>query len=171
MTETKVVFVQIVDRPARKLILKRGKNAADYFSYVEEIGCGKGDDSAAWDILKEIKEAIEEPVGVWLPENLQKEGTGSYAHGVEVPADYTGAIPEGFDVIDLAPCRLMLFQGEPYEEENFGEAVSEGMEFIGRFNPESYGYEFAPELAPRMQLKPLGWRGYIEMRPVRELEA
>jgi len=33
---------------------------------------------------------------------------------------------------------------------------------------EAYGYEYAPELAPRMQLSPEGWRGYIEMKPVKE---
>jgi len=39
-----------------------------------------------------------------------------------------------------------------------------------KFNPEVYGYKYADELAPKMQLAPLGWRGYIEMRPVREMK-
>lgn len=33
------VFVQAVDRPARKLILKRGKTASNYFEFCEEVGC------------------------------------------------------------------------------------------------------------------------------------
>jgi len=37
-------------------------------------------------------------------------------------------------------------------------------------NPIVYGYEYADALAPRMQLAPMGWRGYIEMRPVREIK-
>ena len=44
------------------------------------------------------------------------------------------------------------------------------MQRIGSFNPQVYGYEYAPELAPRMQLAPEGWRGYIEMLPVRSME-
>ena len=33
------VFVQIIERPQRKLILKRGTKARDYFEYCEEVGC------------------------------------------------------------------------------------------------------------------------------------
>lgn len=43
------------------------------------------------------------------------------------------------------------------------------MERIAAVNPEAYGYRYAPELAPRMQPAPQGWRGYIEMLPVESL--
>ena len=167
--DTAVIFTQIVERPARKLLLQRSKEAEDYFTYCEEVGCGENDNSAPWDILSEIKEALYEPVGLWLPVNMRPAGTGIYAHGVELPADYAGDIPEGFEVIDLAPCQLLVFQGEPYDDKDFGKAVGVCMERIGKFNPEVYGYEYADELAPRMQLVPLGWRGYIEMRPIRRV--
>lgn len=170
MNQTAVIFTQIVERPSRKLILRRSKVADDYFAYAGEIGCGKSNASTAWDVLCEIKEALYEPVGVWLPENMRPSGTGSYAHGVEVPADYTGTLPEGFDVIDLAPCKLLVFQGEPYNDEDFETAVGLCMDRISSFNPEVYGYQYAPELAPRMQLSPQGWRGYIEMLPVKSMK-
>ncbi|MEA4925893.1 MAG: helix-turn-helix transcriptional regulator [Syntrophomonadaceae bacterium] len=170
MNKTAVIFTQIVERPARKLILKRSKGADNYFAYAEEIGCGESNNSAAWDVLCEIKEALYEPVGVWLPENMRPAGTGSYAHGVEVPTDYSGAVPEGFDVIDLAPCKLIIFQGEPYKDEDFEAAVGVCMERIGSFNPKVYGYQYAPEIAPKMQLSPQGWRGYIEMLPVKSMK-
>jgi len=167
MDNTAVIFTQIVERPARKLILKRGEKATHYFEYCEEVGCGEKDMSAPWDVLCEIKEALYEPVGVWLPDNMRPDGTSIYAHGVEVATDYTGEIPKGFDIIDLEPCKMLVFQGEPYEEESFGEAVGACMERIEKFNPEVYGYKFADELAPKMQLAPMGWRGYIEMRPIK----
>jgi hypothetical protein len=170
MGSTTVIFTQIIERPARKLILMRSRRADDYFSYCEEVGCGQSGNSAAWDILADIGEALYEPVGLWLPENMRPEGTGIYAHGVEVPADYAGAIPEGFDVIDLAPCKLLVFQGEPYSDETFETAVGLCMERIETFNPEVYGYRYAPDKAPRMQLIPEGWRGYIEMKPVEVIE-
>jgi len=166
---TSVIFTQIIERPARKLLLKRSKAADDYFSYVTEVGCGSQNNSAPWDVLCEIKEALYEPVGVWLPDNLRPDGTGIYAHSVEVPADYSGTVPDGYDLIDLVPCKLMVFQGEPYKDEDFDKAVLGCMEKIDIFNPQVYGCEWAPELAPRMQLNPEGWRGYIELRPVREL--
>jgi|LFRM01.1.fsa_nt_gb AraC-like DNA-binding protein len=170
MKDTAVIFTQIIERPARKLILRRSKAAGDYFAYATEIGCGKNNDSSdAWDVLTEMKEALYEPVGVWLPENMRPEGTGIYAQGVEVAADYSGTVPEGFDVIDLPPCKMIVFQGEPYDDANFEDAVGICMQRIGSFNPEVYGYQYAPELAPRMQLAPEGWRGYIEMLPVKSI--
>ena len=69
---------------------------------------------------------------------------------------------------NLAPCKVIVFQGEPYNDEDFQMAVSICMDPIQRFNPEVYGYQYAPTLAPKMQLKPEGWRGYIEMLPVKE---
>jgi AraC family transcriptional regulator len=171
MDQTAVIFTQIVQRPARKLILKRSKRADNYFDYCGEVGCGKNNDaSGPWDILSEIKEALYEPVGLWLPETMRPAGTGVYAHGVEVPADYAGEIPEGFDVIDLAPCKLLVFQGEPYDDSDFQAAVVACMERIGKFNPEVYGYRYAPDIAPKMQLAPMGWRGYIEMYPVKSMK-
>jgi len=168
MEQTAVIFTQIIERPARKLILRRSKNAHEYFSYCEEVGCGNQNNSEPWDILCDIKEALYEPVGLWLPENMRPEGTGVYAHGVEVPFDFKGTIPDDFDIIDLAPCKLLVFQGEPYDDANFDKAIRTCMESISKFNPEVYGYKWAPELAPKMQLSPEGWRGYIEMLPVKK---
>lgn len=170
MEQTSVIFTQVVERPARKLLLKRGIKAEEYFAYCEEVGCGDNDNSAPWDILCEIKEALYEPVGLWLPENMRPENTGIYAHGVEVAADYAGTIPEGFDVIELEPCKLLVFQGEPYDDEHFQDAVGKCKAQIKKFNPEVYGFRYAPEIAPRMQLAPMGWRGYIEMLPVVSLK-
>jgi len=163
------VFVQIMERPARKLILFRSKAADEYFAYCEEVGCDENDNTIPWNFLSSIKEALQEPVGLWLPENMRPAGTGIYAHGIEVPADYAGPLPDGFDMIDLEPCKLMVFQGEPYEEEHFRDAVGACMGRIKAFNPEVYGYKYAYELAPKMQLAPMGWRGYIEMHPVKEI--
>ena len=168
-TKTVVIFTQIMERPARKLVLWRSKKATEYFEYCEEVGCDENDNTTPWDFLSNIKEALYEPVGVWLPDNMRPEGTGIYAHGVEVAADYESVLPKGFDVIDLEPCKMLVCQGEPYDDENIQEAVGLCMEKFEKFNPEVYGYKYAPELAPRMQLAPMGWRGYIEMRPVKEI--
>ncbi|MBP1744620.1 MAG: helix-turn-helix-domain containing protein, AraC type [Firmicutes bacterium] len=157
------VFVQVVERPARKLIIKRGVKATHYFEYCEEVGC------EVWDILTGIKEAMYEPAGMWLPEKLIKPGTSAYVQGVEVPVDYSGEIPEGFEIIDLEPCKMMVFQGEPYDDERFEEAIEELWETMKDYNPKIYGYEWADDEAPRFQLEPQGYRGYIEARPVRQI--
>jgi len=157
------VFVQVIERPARKLILKRGIKASHYFDYCEEVGCD------VWDVLSGIKEAIFEPIGMWLPENLRKPGTSIYAQGVEVPADYSGEVPPGFELIDLPPCKMMVFQGQPYDDEKFEDAISDLWEVMKNYNPEIYGFKWADEDGPRFQLAPMGYRGYIEARPVRQI--
>jgi AraC family transcriptional regulator len=164
-TESKVntVFVQVVDRPKRKLIIKWGTKATHYFEYCEEVGCD------IWGVLSSIKNAMYEPIGAWMPENLRKPGTSVYAQGVEVPPDYRGEIPEGYDIIDLPPCKMMVFQGQPYDDEKFEQAIHEIWEVMKKYNPELYGFKWADEDGPRFQLSPMGYRGYIEARPVRQL--
>lgn len=164
MSETQkanTIFVQVIDRPARKLILKRGTKAEDYYAYCEEVGC------EVWDVLTGIREALYEPMGMWLPANLRKPGTSLYAQGVEVPTDYSGKIPDGFDLIELTPCKVMIFQGQPYDDAVFEEAIGSFWEVIKSYNPEIYGFRWADEDGPRFQLEPQGYRGYIEGRPVR----
>lgn len=161
--KVKTVFVQVIDRPARQLILKRGRMAAHYFEYCEEVGC------EVWGVLCSIKGALYEPIGMWLPEKLRKPGTSRYAQGVEVPAGYTGDIPEGFELIDLLPCKMMVFQGQPYDDECFTAAINELWDSMKSYNPQLYGFQWADEDAPRFQLQPMGYRGYIEARPVRQL--
>jgi hypothetical protein len=160
---TNTVFVQVVERPARKLILKRGIKATHYFEYCEEVGCD------VWGMLSSIKEAIYEPAGMWLPSNLIKPGTSKYIQGVEVSLDYSGEIPDGFEIIDLPACKMMVFQGEPYDDEIFGEAIEELWAVMKKYNPQTYGFEWADNDAPRFQLEPQGYRGYIEARPVKLL--
>jgi AraC family transcriptional regulator len=157
------VFVQVIDRPQRKLILKRGIMAGEYFEYCDEVGCD------IWDVLTGIKDALYEPIGMWMPKNLQKPGTSVYTQGVEVSVEYAGEIPEGFEMIELPPCKLMVFQGKPYEDENFKEAITELWEVMKTYDPKIYGFEWADEDGPRFQLAPMGYRGYIEARPVRQL--
>ncbi len=156
----KTIFVQVIERPERKVLLKRGIKATGYFAYCEEVGCD------VWGLLSSVKEALYEPIGMWLPKHLIKEGTSQYVQGVELPIDYRNTVPEGYDLIELPSCKMMIFQGEPYDDENFMGEVDEVMDAIDKYDPTIYGFKWAPEEAPRFQLAPMGYRGYIEARPV-----
>jgi len=159
--ETSMVFSQVIEKPARKLILKRGIRATEYFAYCEEIGCD------VWGILSSVKEALGEPLGLWLPKALRIEGTSEYVQGVEVPADYNGVVPEGFDLIDLPVTRMMVFQGEPFEDELFGEAIGILRKAIDRYDPKLYGFNWKEE-GIKFQMEPWGYRGYIEGRELKD---
>ncbi len=95
---------------------------------------------------------------MWLPEKMIKPGTSLYVQGVEVPLDYSGDIPEGFEIIDLNPCKMMVFQGQSYEDEKFEESISHLWKVINNYNPEIYGFQWADDEAPRVQLAPMGYR-------------
>ena len=162
MSEVKNVFVQVIEKPERKVIIKRGKTAKHYFEYCNEVGCD------VWGLLCSMKSICGEPVCLWLPQKYIAEGTSQYVQGVEVAMDYSGEIPEGFDVIELPKCKYMMFQGEPFEEENFGEAIEAVWEAIKKYNPEVIGYTWDEE-NPRIQLEPIGTRGYIELLAVKSV--
>ena len=161
--ETRAIFVQVIERPARKVLLKRGIQAEEYFAYCEEVGCD------VWSVLSSVKEALYEPVGMWLPDDLRPAGTSKYVQGVELPLDYDNVIPRGYELVDLPPVKMMVFQGEPFADEDFMEAIDEVWKHIAKFDPGVYGYEWAPEEGPRFQLVPMGYRGYIEAWPVRSI--
>lgn len=159
--KTVAVFVQVLDRPERKIIVKRAKSAAHYFEYCEEVG------SEVWDQLASIKEALQEPLGMWLPPNLRPKDTSEYVQGVEVAADWSGKVPDGFELADLPACKMLVFQGPPFEDKDFEQAIASLWNVMNAYKPETYGFKWVEEDGPRFQLKPVGYRGYIEGRPVR----
>ena len=162
MSEVKSVFVQVIEKPERKVIIKRGKEATEYFKYSEEVGCD------VWGLLCSMKSICGEPVCLWLPQKYVAEGTSEYVQGVEVAMDYSGEIPEGFDVIELPKCKYIMFQGEPFEEEDFCEAIEEVWSAVKKYNPTAIGYKW-DDSNPRIQLEPIGARGYIELHPVKDI--
>ena len=162
MNEVKSVFVQIVEKPARKVVIKRGKTAKEYFKYCEEVGCD------VWGLLCSMKSVSGEPVCLWLPKHLIEDGTSEYVQGVEVALDFDSQIPEGFDIIELPKCKYVMFQGEPFAEEDFEEAIMQVWEAIKKYKPETVGYRWDTS-NPRIQLEPIGARGYIELHPVKSI--
>jgi len=162
MKEMKAVFVQIIERPERKAIIRRAKAATDYFEYCNEVPC------EIWGVFSSIKEAISEPVGMWLSKKLQKENTSQYVQGVEVPLEYSGVIPTDCEIITLPKTLMMIFQGEPYDDNNFETEVGQVMDFVQKYRPGVYGYIY-DEDGYRFQYEPQGFRGYIEGRTVKKL--
>ncbi len=158
MENVKYIFIQVMEKPARKVLIKRGEKAADYFAYCQEVGCD------VWGVLISIK-SMSEPVGMWLPQNY-RAGKSEYVQGVEVPLNYNGVVPEGFDTIELPQANYLVFQGEPFEEERFCEAIEQLQDAMDRYDPSFIGYKW-DDSNPRMQLAPVGTRGYIEMRAIK----
>ncbi len=160
MQQSKNIFIQLIEKPERKVIIKRGKTATDYWAYCNEVGCD------VWGLLTSIKSISGEPVCLWLPEKYIKDGTSKYVQGVEVACGYNGEIPDGFDVISLPAAKYLMFQGEPFAEADFGAAIEQVQTAIKKYDPSIIGYKWDSE-NPRIQLEPIGSRGYIELLAVK----
>lgn len=162
MKQTKNIFIQVIDKPERKVIIKRGVKATEYWAYCNEVGCD------VWGILTSIKSISGEPVCLWLPKKYVLPDTSVYVQGVEVPKDYKGEVPDGFEVISLPAAKYLSFQGEPFAEENFGEAIEEVQRAIEKYDPSVIGCEWDEE-NPRIQLELVGSRGYIELAAIKKI--
>lgn len=160
MKEIANIFITRIEKPARKVLIKRGIKAKDYFEYCEEVGCD------IWGQLLSIKGISPEPVAMWLPKKYRKMNTSEYVQGVEVALDYKGEIPEGMDIIELPHAKYLMFQGEPFADEDYCEAIEQIWNAIEKYNPKNIGYSW-DEGNPRIQLAPEGARGYIELVAVK----
>ena len=161
MENIKNVFIQVIKKPERKVIIKRGKTADDYFEYCEEVGCD------VWGLLMSMDSLCGEPVCLWLPDSMKKSGTSTYVQGVEVDKDFEGDIPDGFDIISLPEAEYLMFQGEPFREEDYCDAITAVQQSMNNYDPSVIGYKWDKE-NPRIQLEPRGERGYIELMAVRK---
>lgn len=160
METVKNVFIQVIEKQERKVIIKRGKRADNYWDYCNEVGCD------VWGTLTNIKSLCGEPACLWLPKEYIKPETSEYVQGVEVPTDYAGDIPKGFDVIELPAAKYLMFQGEPFVEEDYCEAIEAVQKSIDKYDPSVIGYNWDDE-SHRIQLEPIGTRGYIELKAVK----
>ena len=156
------VFIQAVRKPERMCIIKRGERAEDYFQYCEEVSCD------VWGLLTSMRSLCGEPVSMWLPSRYKKPNTSTYVQGVEAETDCADAVPEGFDVIHLPEAEYLMFQGQPFREEDYCEPIRTVQAAMDGYDPSVIGYRWDDE-NPRIQLEPRGQRGYIELRAVRRL--
>lgn len=161
MSDVQNVFISVVEKKECLVLIKRGIKAHGYFEYCEEVGCD------VWGILQSIKSIEEEPISLWLPKRFVKPNTSTYVQGVIIPNDFKD-VPEGFDLIKLPPATYLRFQGEPFEEVNYAEAINTLWKAIDKFKPETIGYVWDDE-NPRIQLEPIGTRGYIELKAIKKL--
>jgi len=162
----RTVTVTVVEKPNCKLILKRGKESGGYFEFCEEIGCD------AFEILETVPQALEKAVFLELPPGMITPGTSKAAAALEVPFDFNGDVPEGFEIVDLPSHFYMWFNGAPYEDESmFGAAHEELYRAIANYKPELYGYEFAPDSAPIFNSSASAVNGVRQMIPVKRLPA
>lgn len=61
-----------------------------------------------------------------------------------------------------------MFQGEPFNEEDYCDAIIAVQNAMNKYDPYVIGYLW-DDSNPRIQLEPRGERGYIELKAVKDL--
>jgi AraC family transcriptional regulator len=160
--ETKNIFISLIEKSERLLLYKPGSEGQDdYWEYASAVGCD------LWGILVSLK-SLGEPVCLYLPKSLQIKGESSYVQGVEEPLDYSEPLPAGFKKRILPPALFLLFQGEPFKEEEYQEAIVSLKKAIDAYDPKPLGYR-KKSAGLRIPLEPRGERGYLELIEVERL--
>jgi len=159
-----IVTVTAVERPVRKLVLLKSKNAIDYMSYCEEMGCD-------WEnVMNNITCRFDDAAIVTLPRKMILPQTSGVASGIEVYLDFSADVPKGYEVVDLPSCIYLHFRGAPYDnEENFCEAIKIVSEALDSYDPEIYGWKFDFESAPSFNYGASSKKGARMAVPVRKV--
>lgn len=147
MKKNCLCMVTPVSRPKRKLIFLRSKagksEGCGYWSFCQEMGC-------EWEgLLNSNPEKFDTAAFMMLPASLGKEGQALAAAGIEVPLEYDGEIPEGYEVAELEPCEMLYFQSQKYESENdFATYLTAVEKAMKEYDYEAYGFKVDKDIAP-----------------------
>lgn len=69
----------------------------------------------------------------------------------------------------IPEAEYLMFQGEPFREQDYCDAIGAVQQAMNRYDPTLIGYRWDDD-NPRIQLEPRGERGYIELRAVKKNE-
>lgn len=138
-----IITATIAPRPARKLIILYSETGTDYWSFCQEKGCD-------WEgLLLSIPERLDIPAFLNLPKSMIPAGCAEGAVGVEVPADYAGEAPAGYEIVSLPQGEMLYFQSPPYAREDaFPEAIKSVFDAYEGYDPGLYGYSFGLDELP-----------------------
>lgn len=94
------------------------------------------------------------PFSLWLPEAFRNPDTSVYIQGVG-GTTYNGLLPEGFKIIALPRAWYLLFQGEPFEENDCAEAIVSLEKAMASDDSKRKSFSLN-EGNSRIQLEPIG---------------
>ncbi|GMA21674.1 AraC family transcriptional regulator [Arsenicicoccus piscis] len=132
--------VTIVDHPAGRLLVQRSQHATEYWSYCEEKGCD-------WEgLLASIPERLSDPALVTLPPALRRPGTSATAAGVELPAGWSGPVPDGYELVELPAQTSAHFVTQPFgNEDDFARVIDLLNDAVAGYDPTPFGYRRDPD--------------------------
>lgn len=151
--------------PAHKYIGIWDVNASDYDAFWKRHDCDKT--CGVIDSMSHIADPVVTcHTAGWFYEN-EKRG---YFYGFGVPSDYSGEIPEGFEVRDFPGGHYLVFFHPPFDYlKDCGEVMNRVEKMAWNYDPSSKGYEWNEQECQCYQRHYPEVIGYEVLRPVKKL--
>ncbi len=126
------VKVSFLRKPARKMIVWGQEGATDYHELCEKEGAEQ-----IWGTLESFKGTISGVIAAWIND----QGKAKYVWGVEMPVEYSGPVPEGFECYLAQECDYVKFS-HPDDEQSH-EAITEAVWNASEtWDPKEHGWEW-----------------------------
>ncbi len=94
-------------------------------------------------------------------------GKRGYFYGLGVPADYSGSIPEGFELRDVKASYYLVFYHPPFDfQKDCGEVMRRVEELAWNYDPAEQGFRWSEKDFPAYQRHLPETIGYEILRPV-----
>ena len=162
---SKNITVSIQVLPAHKFIGIRHNDAPGYFEFwkKEEEKYGRDRCDEVDGVLSSIK-SFNGMIGGWF----YQDGKRGYIYGIEVPANYTGEVPEGMESLLIREAQYAVFHHPPYDYARMEKSVWEGLNKMAEaWKPSEHGYEWDDSLPTYQRHNPPEY-GQAIIRPLKK---
>lgn len=157
------IDISIQSVPARRFIGIRAEGAADYMDFWGRVEAAGWDCARADGLLASLTANAQ--IGGWYEEGGKK----GYLYGVEVPADYSGPVPEGMVMMDIPSAEYVVFHHPPYDFDSQEAAVWKAIrQAVASYDPGAVGYRWDASI-PMWQRHDSAGMGQAWCRPVKKL--
>ena len=165
MKDSIVCTAYVVEKPKRKMIILRSKNATDYWTFCEENKCD-------WEgYLNSNPYKIDTAAIIKLPKKYVKSGFCDIAAGIEVPFDYKDdSLAKGYEIIEFEPCKMIYFKSQPFENsDDFGVYIDAVNEAYNNFDFNAMSVTVDMTVGPYMHFGAEPERGAKIAYPVKDI--
>ena len=149
-----------IQKPSRTMIAKINPNPNDFHEFYTMC-----DKTGVFGTLSSIKENVFGPFGCWMnhPKPL-------HLVGIETEPDYSGAIPEGYEVLGIEESHYVVFHYEQHNSKLHYKVIRSVWDASEKWNPKQFGTEWNFSHAPIYEIDSDDM-GYFVYKPIRKQKA
>jgi len=157
--------VRTVYLPAHKYLCIRDSKVQAYFPFWEGKDC-----DAICGTIESMSNVAHPVLGCHTAGWFYENGVRGYSYGLGLPSDYSGAVPEGFEIHEYPESYYLMFYHPPFDFLQDCDAVAERVETLAwNFDPATKGFAWNESACQDYQIFVPETIGYELLRPVKKL--